>query len=91
MKSTGIVRKIDELGRVVIPIELRRSLGIELMDPVEIFTESDTVILKKYNSNMTCSITGNISSKNKPYANNKLILSPEGAEVLLRELKEICR
>jgi transcriptional pleiotropic regulator of transition state genes len=47
MKATGIVRKVDELGRVVIPIELRRALGIEVHDPVEIFTADDTVILRK--------------------------------------------
>ena len=48
MKSTGIVRKIDELGRIVIPIELRRSLDIEVKDTLEIYTEGDQIILKKY-------------------------------------------
>lgn len=48
MKSTGIVRKVDELGRIVIPIELRRNLGIEVKDALEIFVEDDTVILRKY-------------------------------------------
>lgn len=48
MKSTGIVRKVDELGRVVIPIELRRTLGIEIKDPLEIFTDENTIVLKKY-------------------------------------------
>jgi transcriptional pleiotropic regulator of transition state genes len=48
MKSTGIVRKVDELGRIVIPIELRRTLGIEEKDPLEIYVDEDTVILKKY-------------------------------------------
>ena len=47
MKSTGICRKIDELGRVVLPIELRRSMGIEEKDPLEIFVEGDSVILRK--------------------------------------------
>lgn len=49
MKSTGIVRKIDELGRIVIPIELRRVLDIEIKDSLEIFTEGEQIILKKYN------------------------------------------
>ena len=49
MKSTGVVRKIDELGRIVLPIELRRSLGIGEKDPVEIYVEEDKIILKKYN------------------------------------------
>lgn len=48
MKSTGIVRKVDELGRVVIPIELRRTLNIGEKDALEIFTEGDTIVLKKY-------------------------------------------
>lgn len=48
MKSTGIVRKVDELGRVVIPIELRRTKDISEKDALEIFTEGDTIILKKY-------------------------------------------
>ncbi|SEH77793.1 transcriptional pleiotropic regulator of transition state genes [Halobacillus karajensis] len=48
MKSTGIVRKVDELGRVVIPKELRRNLEIYEKDPVEIYVEDDKVILKKY-------------------------------------------
>lgn len=48
MKSTGIVRKVDELGRVVIPIELRRNLGIEEKDALEIFVQDENIILKKY-------------------------------------------
>jgi transcriptional pleiotropic regulator of transition state genes len=48
LKSTGIVRKVDELGRVVLPIELRRTLDIELRNPLEIYVEGDMVILKKY-------------------------------------------
>ncbi len=48
MKSTGIVRKVDELGRVVIPIELRRTLGIEIKDPLEIYVEGEHIIFKKY-------------------------------------------
>ena len=49
MKATGIVRKVDELGRIVMPIELRRTLDIDIKDALEIFTEGDTIILKKYN------------------------------------------
>lgn len=48
MKSTGIVRKVDELGRIVLPSELRKSLGIEVNDSLEIYTSGDSVILKKY-------------------------------------------
>lgn len=48
MKSTGVVRRVDELGRIVIPIELRRTLGICEKDGIEIFTEGQNMVLKKY-------------------------------------------
>ena len=48
MKSTGIVSKLDELGRIVLTIELRRTLDINDRDPLEIFVEDSTIILKKY-------------------------------------------
>ena len=48
MKSTGIVRKIDKLGRIVLPKELRHILNINQKDPIEIFLEDNHVILKKY-------------------------------------------
>ncbi len=56
MKSTGIVRKIDELGRIVIPIELRRTMNLEIKDPVEIFVDDDKIIFRKYAPG--CTITG---------------------------------
>ena len=48
VKSTGIVRKVDELGRIVLPIELRRTLNITQRDSVEIFVDGSSIILKKY-------------------------------------------
>ena len=48
MKATEIVRKVDELGRIVLPIELRRTLNIDIKDPVEIFVDGDSIMLKKY-------------------------------------------
>ena len=48
MKSTGIVRKVDELGRVVLPIELRRTLDINEKDSLEIFVDGSQIMLKKY-------------------------------------------
>lgn len=48
MKSTGIVRKVDELGRIVLPIELRRTLDIAERDELEIYLDDDKVILRKY-------------------------------------------
>ena len=48
IKSTGIVRKVDELGRIVLPIELRRTLNIAERDAIEIFVDGGTIVLKKY-------------------------------------------
>jgi len=57
MKSTGIVRKVDELGRVVIPIELRRTLQIAEKDALEIYVDGEKIILKKYEP--ACIFCGN--------------------------------
>ena len=56
MKSTGIVRKIDELGRIVLPIELRRTFDLNEKDAIEIYTDSDMIILKKFQR--TCVFCG---------------------------------
>jgi len=48
MKATGIVRKVDELGRIVLPMELRRTLSIQKEDPIEIFVDGESIILRKY-------------------------------------------
>lgn len=58
MKATGIVRKVDELGRIVLPIELRRTLDIEIKDPIEIYVDGDYIMLKKYNP--ACVICGSM-------------------------------
>ena len=50
MKSTGIVRSIDNLGRIVIPMEIRRKFDIHTTDPMEIYTDGDSIVLKKYQS-----------------------------------------
>ena len=69
MKSTGILRKVDELGRVVIPIELRNKLDIHEKDPFEIYVEGNDIILRKFQPN--CIFCGN-TKKLVPF-NNKLI------------------
>ncbi len=48
MKSTGVVRKVDELGRIVLPIEIRKIMDINEKDAIEIFTDDDKIILQKY-------------------------------------------
>ena len=63
MESTGIVRKVDELGRVVLPIELRRTFDIAEKDALEIFVEGSTIILKKYQP--ACIFCGDAKDVNK--------------------------
>jgi len=67
MKSTGIVRRIDELGRVVLPVDLRRAFDLDVRDPVEVFVDEDSIILRKYQP--TCIFCG--SSKNIELFRNK--------------------
>ena len=69
MKATGIIRKVDELGRVVIPIELRTQFNIAEKDPIEIFIDGDSIVLKKYEK--SCLFCG--GSKNLKEYKGKLI------------------
>ncbi|MBB6632790.1 transcriptional pleiotropic regulator of transition state genes [Cohnella thailandensis] len=57
MKATGITRKVDELGRIVLPKELRRTMGINEKDPIEIFVHGETIVLRKYAPG--CTFCGN--------------------------------
>ncbi|MFC9450108.1 AbrB/MazE/SpoVT family DNA-binding domain-containing protein [Bacillus cereus] len=88
MKSTGVTRKVDELGRIVLPKELRTTLGIAEKDPIEIFVEDEKIILQKYKSYDACAITGDISERNISLANGKIVLSPEGAKLLIKEIQQ---
>ncbi len=69
MKSTGIIRRMDELGRVVIPIEIRNQFNIVEKDPIEIYVDGSNIILKKFEPN--CIFCG--GTKNLVTYNNKLI------------------
>ncbi len=71
IKSTGIIRKVDELGRIVIPREIRLMLEIQEKDPLEIFIEGASIVLKKYHEN--CIFCGN--SKDLHLYKDKLICS----------------
>ena len=72
MKSTGIIRKVDELGRIVIPIELRRMLDVAERDDMEIFVEGNQIILQKYESSCVfCAATqGLVTYKGKNVCHN---------------------
>ena len=69
MKSTGIIRRVDELGRVVIPIEIRNQFSIAEKDPIEIYVDGKSIVLKKFEE--TCIFCGN--TKNLLKYNGKLI------------------
>ena len=69
MKSLGIVRKVDELGRIVLPIEMRRTFNLAEKDAVEIYVEGDSIILKKHQPN--CILCG--ESKNLIDYKGKLV------------------
>lgn len=61
MKSTGIVRKIDNLGRVVLPMELRRVMKLEVKDPIEIFVDGENIVLRPYRPGCEfCPATSNL-------------------------------
>jgi len=64
MKSTGIVRKLDNLGRIVIPIEVRRTLNIEEKDGLEIYVDHDRIILRKYEPSCSCIFCGEVDNVN---------------------------
>lgn len=71
MKSTGVVRKVDELGRIVLPIELRKVLDIKTKDAVEIFMDNDKIVLQKYQpACVFCNETDNVV-----YFNGKRVCS----------------
>ena len=80
MKATGIVRKDDELGRIVLPIELRRTLDIDIKDPIEIFVDDEYILLKKYEP--ACVFCGNAK-------NVRRIKEKNVCEDCLKELKSI--
>ena len=93
MKSTGIIRKVDELGRVVIPIEIRNKFDIVEKDPIEIYVEGSSIILKKFEPN--CIFCGNakeliqykdkkIEVPNKETA-DKILAETENAEFTVKK------
>ena len=80
MKSTGIIRRVDELGRVVIPIEIRNKFEIAEKDPIEIYVEGSTIVLKKFEPN--CIFCGN--SKNLIEYKGKLV-----CDKCLKQMSEV--
>lgn len=77
IKSTGIVRKVDELGRIVLPIELRRTLDIAEKDAIEIYVEGTSIVLKKYQP--SCIFCGD----------SKKVTDFKGKNICVKCLKEL--
>ncbi|MCP6680859.1 AbrB/MazE/SpoVT family DNA-binding domain-containing protein [Bacillus nakamurai] len=87
MKSTGIARKVDRLGRIVLPKELRDASGIEVNTLMEIFIRGEEIVLKKYAPYSRCVVTGEASERNLSLLHGQLCLSPECAWKVVRELE----
>ncbi|MDZ5608441.1 AbrB/MazE/SpoVT family DNA-binding domain-containing protein [Bacillus pseudomycoides] len=81
MKNTGISRKVDELGRVVIPVELRRTLGIGEGTSLEFHVDGENVVLKKKEN--ACFVTGEVSDDNVELLDGRICLSRKGAHDLM--------
>ncbi|MDX5882318.1 AbrB/MazE/SpoVT family DNA-binding domain-containing protein [Bacillus cereus group sp. BfR-BA-00999] len=86
MKNTGVARKVDELGRVVIPIELRRTLGIAEGTALEFHVEGENIVLRKQEK--SCLVTGKVSESNMEFLDGRMFLSREGATELLDILEK---
>ncbi|MEB9377849.1 AbrB/MazE/SpoVT family DNA-binding domain-containing protein [Bacillus cereus] len=86
MKNTGVVRKVDELGRVLIPVELRRTLGIAEGTAVDFRVYGENIILKKQEK--SCFVTGEVSDSNIELLGGRMFLSKEGALELLNSLEK---
>lgn len=67
MKSTGITRQVDRLGRFVLPIELRKAYGLEEGSTLEILTEGDTILLRKYRPAGSCELCGELDDEPVQY------------------------
>ncbi|NGY85431.1 AbrB/MazE/SpoVT family DNA-binding domain-containing protein [Bacillus megaterium] len=87
MKGLSTLRKTDAVGRIVIPIEIRKELNIGKDDSVEILLEDDHIEIKKYKEYDKCVVTGEVTPENRRYV-NKMVLSPLGAKILFNEIKK---
>lgn len=81
MKNIGVARKVDELGRVVIPVELRRTLGIVEDTALDFHVDGENIVLRKYEK--SCFVTGEVSETNIELLGGRMFLSKEGAIELL--------
>ena len=87
MRSLGVVRKVDHLGRVVIPKELRQTMHIQEGQPLEFFTDDGSLVLRNYTVREACVVTGEITDDNFQLSNG-MFVSPRGAEIILEQAKK---
>ncbi|MDO3374722.1 AbrB/MazE/SpoVT family DNA-binding domain-containing protein [Bacillus paranthracis] len=86
MKNTGVARKVDELGRVVIPVELRRTLGITEGTALDFHVDGENIVLRK--NEKSCFVTGEVSESNMELLGGRMFLSKAGANELLDALEK---
>ncbi|ACJ80735.1 AbrB/MazE/SpoVT family DNA-binding domain-containing protein [Bacillus paranthracis] len=86
MKNTGVARKVDELGRVVIPVELRRTLGIAEGTALNFHVDGENIVLRKHEK--SCFVTGEVSESNMELLGGRMFLSKAGANELLNALEK---
>ncbi|OQR56409.1 AbrB/MazE/SpoVT family DNA-binding domain-containing protein [Bacillus sp. CDB3] len=86
MKNTGVVRKADELGRVVIPVELRRTLGIAEGTALDFHVDGENMVLRKQEK--SCFVTGDVSESNLELLDGRMFLSKKGASELLDAIEK---
>ncbi|PGH81075.1 AbrB family transcriptional regulator [Bacillus thuringiensis] len=86
MKNTGVARKVDELGRVVIPVELRRTLGIAEGTALDFHVDGENIVLRKHEK--SCFVTGEVSESNMELLGGRMFLSKEWANELLGLLEK---
>lgn len=87
MKATGIVRKVDDLGRLVIPMETRKTLGIGVGEPMEFFVEGDVIVLKKYDT--TDSVAELLKKMEMEICLKEGFMAPEKLHGLLQKVQEM--
>lgn len=89
MKATGIIRRVDDLGRIVIPKEIRRSIGIREGEPLEIFLEGrDTICFRKYKNNLSDAVE-NLKYQIENYCNDLTYETLMRIDALLKEVQEL--
>ncbi|MFJ8354121.1 AbrB/MazE/SpoVT family DNA-binding domain-containing protein [Bacillus paramycoides] len=86
MKNTGVARKVDELGRVVIPVELRRTFGIAEGTALDFHVNGGEIVLRKQEK--SCFVTGDVSESNLELLNGRMFLSKKGASELLDAIEK---